>query len=96
VNGIIRERLYVEGRPVAKGDLLYRIEASSYEAQKASSEALLAQAHAALRSAQREFDRQQELKARNVVSQQNLDNAISAREIAEASVKVAEAHLLTT
>ncbi|MCV2892868.1 efflux RND transporter periplasmic adaptor subunit [Lentibacter sp. XHP0401] len=96
VNGIIRERLYVEGRPVAKGDLLYRIDAASYEAQKTSAEALLAQANASLRSAQRELDRQQELKSRNVVSQQNLDNAISAREISSASVKVAEAQLLAT
>lgn len=96
VNGIIRERLYVEGRPVAKGDLLYRIDAASYEAQKASAEALLAQANASLKSAQREFDRQQELKSRNVVSQQNFDNAISALELAKASVKVAEAQVLTT
>lgn len=96
VNGIIRERLYVEGRPVAKGDLLYRIDAATYEAQKASAEAQVAQANATLRSAQREFDRQQALSDRNVVSQQNLDAATSAREIAAASVKVAEAQLLAT
>lgn len=96
VNGIIRERLYVEGRPVAKGDLLYRIDSASYEAQKASAEAQLAQANASLKSAERELGRQQALKARNVVSQQNLDNAVSAREIALASVKVAEAQVLAT
>lgn len=96
VNGIIRERLYVEGRPVEKGDLLYRIDAASYEAQKTSAEAQLAQANASLRSAQREFDRQQELKTRNVVTQQNFDSAISTREIAAASVQVAEAQLLAT
>jgi len=96
VNGLVLERLFVEGRPVEKGDLLYRIDAASYEAQKTSSEALLAQANASLKAAQLEFDRQQELKSRSVVSQQNFDNAISAREIASASVKVAEANVLAT
>lgn len=96
VNGIIRERLFAEGRPVAKGDPLYQIDAASYEAQKAAAQAQLAQANAALKSAQREYDRQQELKARNVVSQQNFDNAISARDTAIATVKVAEAQLLAT
>ena len=96
VNGIIQERLFVEGRPVAKGDLLYRIDDASYQAQKASAEALLTQANASLTSAQTELDRQQALKDRNVVSQQNLDAAVSAREIALASVKVAQAQLLAT
>jgi membrane fusion protein (multidrug efflux system) len=96
VNGIIRERLYVEGRPVAKGDLLYRIDSATYEAQKAAAEAQVAQANATFQSAQREFDRQQALSDRNVVSQQNLDTAVSTREIAAASVKVAEAQLLAT
>ncbi|WP_417270681.1 efflux RND transporter periplasmic adaptor subunit [Celeribacter sp.] len=96
VNGLILERLFVEGRPVEKGDLLYRIDAASYEAQKIAAEAQLAQANASLRAAQLEFDRQQELKSRSVVSQQNLDNAISALEVAKANVKVAEAQVLAT
>jgi len=96
VNGLIRERLFQEGRPVSKGDLLYRIDAASYEALKAAAEAQVAQASATLASAQRELTRQQELKTRNVVSQQNLDTAISTREIAAASLKVAEAQLLAT
>ncbi|MBB3994951.1 membrane fusion protein (multidrug efflux system) [Sulfitobacter undariae] len=96
VSGLIRERLFQEGRPVSKGDLLYRIDAASYEALKAAAEAQVAQASATLASAQRELTRQQELKTRNVVSQQNLDTAISTREIAAASLKVAEAQLLAT
>jgi membrane fusion protein (multidrug efflux system) len=96
VNGLIRERLFVEGRPVAKGDPLYQIDAASYEAQKTLAEAQLAQAKALLDSAQRDYDRQQELKSRNVVSQQNLDSAISARDAAQAATKVAEAQVLST
>ncbi|WP_339694746.1 efflux RND transporter periplasmic adaptor subunit [Celeribacter baekdonensis] len=95
VNGIIRERLFEEGRPVEKGDALYAIDAASYEAQKAVAEAGLAQAKAALKSAMIEYDRQQELKSRNVVAQQNLDSAIAARDSAEAAIKLAEANLLT-
>ncbi|MGB3242975.1 MAG: efflux RND transporter periplasmic adaptor subunit [Sulfitobacter sp.] len=96
VNGLIRERLYVEGRPVIKGDPLYQIDAASYEAQKALAEAQLAQANAVFSSAQREYNRQQELKSRNVVSQQNLDAAVSARDAAQAATKVAEAQVLAT
>jgi len=95
VNGIIRARLFEEGRPVEKGDALYEIDAASYEAQKAVAEAGLAQAKAALKSAMIEYDRQQELKSRNVVAQQNLDSAIAARDSAEAAIKLAEANLLS-
>ena len=96
VSGLIRERLYTEGQPVAKGDLLYRIDDASYQAQKAAAEAQLAQATATLQSADRELSRQEALSARNVVSQQNLDGALSTRDIAAASVKVAQAQLLAT
>lgn len=95
VDGIIRARLFEEGRPVEKGDALYEIDAASYEAQKAVAEAGLAQAKAALKSAMIEYDRQQELKSRNVVAQQNLDSAIAARDSAEAAIKLAEANLLS-
>lgn len=95
VNGIIRARLFEEGRPVEKGDALYEIDAASYEAQKAVAEAGLAQAKASLKSAMIEYDRQQELKSRNVVAQQNLDSAIAARDSAEAAIKLAEANLLS-
>ena len=96
VNGLIQERLFVEGRPVAKGDPLYQIDAASYEAQKASAEAQLALANSTLKSAQREYERELELKSRNVTSQQNLDSAIAARDSAAAATKVAEAQLLAT
>ncbi|MCR8547887.1 efflux RND transporter periplasmic adaptor subunit [Salipiger sp. P9] len=94
VSGIITERLFEEGKPVDEGDALYRIDAASYEAAKAAAEASLAQARAQLSSAEREETRQAELRQRNVTSQQNLDDAIAARDVAAAAVKVAEANLL--
>lgn len=76
-----------------KGDALYRIDAASYEAAKAAAVAGLAQAEAQLRSAQREEQRQTELRERNVASQQAYEDAIAARDMAEAAVKVANAQV---
>lgn len=94
VSGIVTERLFDEGGPVEQGAPLYRIDAASYEAAKAAAEAGLAQAEAQMRAAQREAKRQQELLDRGVISQQVLDDAAAARDVAEAAVKVAEAQVL--
>ncbi|NVK60475.1 MAG: efflux RND transporter periplasmic adaptor subunit [Rhodobacteraceae bacterium] len=95
VGGIIDERLFEEGRDVTRGDPMYRINSATYEAAKAAAEASLAQAEAQLASAEREATRQNELRERNVASQQTLDDALAARDVAAASVKVAEANLLS-
>ncbi len=94
VNGIVTERLFDEGKPVAAGDPLYHIDAATYEAAKAAAEASLAQAQAQFRAAQREEERQKELRDRAVTSQQAFDDAVAARDVAEAAVKVAEAQVL--
>jgi membrane fusion protein (multidrug efflux system) len=94
VSGIVTERTFEEGRPVEKGDPLYRIDPATYEAAKAAAVAGRAQAQAQLRASQREEQRQKELRDRNVTSQQVYEDAISARDVAEAAVKVAEAQVL--
>ena len=94
VSGIITERLFEEGRPVKSGDILYRIDAASYEAQVAATKAALAQSQASLKSAEQEYTRQQTLLERSVASQQDVDRAISERDTAAAAVQVAEANLL--
>ncbi|MEZ5772135.1 MAG: efflux RND transporter periplasmic adaptor subunit [Defluviimonas denitrificans] len=78
---------------MAKNDPLYKIDAASYEATVAAAEAALSQAEATLRSAESEAKRQETLLGRSVVSQQNLDDAIAARDVADAAVKVARANL---
>ncbi len=93
VSGIITDRLFNEGAEVAKNDPLYKIDAASYEATVAAAEAALSQAEATLRSAESEAKRQETLLGRSVVSQQNLDDAIAARDVADAAVKVARANL---
>lgn len=95
VNGLITERLFEEGRPVKEGDPLYRIDPATYEAQKAAAEASVAQAQAQLASAEREVARQETLLQRSVSSQTTYDDAIAARDVAAAAVKVAQANLLS-
>lgn len=93
VNGIVVKRMFKEGSTVKQGDPLYQIDDASYQAQVDAAAAAVAQAKAQLRSAQTEAERQKELLGRSVVSQQNLDNALVARDVAAAAVKVAEAKL---
>lgn len=93
VSGIVVERTFEEGKPVKEGDALYRIDPASYAAAKAAAEAGLAQAEAQLRAAEREEKRQQELLDRNVTSRQVFDDAVAARDVAEAAVKVARAQV---
>ncbi|TDH35099.1 efflux RND transporter periplasmic adaptor subunit [Pseudohoeflea suaedae] len=95
VSGIITERLFEEGSAVKKGDVLYKIDAASYEASVAAARAALAQAEATLENAEREADRQKALLDRSVVSQQEVDSANSARQTAAAAVQVAEANKLS-
>ncbi|MEM8570079.1 MAG: efflux RND transporter periplasmic adaptor subunit [Pseudomonadota bacterium] len=94
VDGIIVERLFEEGSNVEVGDALYRIDPATYEALEAAADAAVAQASATLDTAQRDADRMEALLGRRVVSQQDLDDALSARDAAFAALKVAEAQLL--
>lgn len=93
VNGIITERLFEEGAQVSVNDPLYKIDAASYEAAVQQARASVAQAEAQRRAAEREAKRLQELQARNVASEQALDEASAARETATATVELAKAQL---
>ncbi len=93
VNGIITERLFDEGADVAEGDPLYQIDQSTYEATVRQARASVAQAEAVLRAAEREARRLVELQSRNVASEQALDEAVSARDSAEAGLELARAQL---
>lgn len=95
VDGIITERLFSEGADVSLGDALYRIDSATYEASVAAADAAVAQAQANLDVAQKEEARLQTLLGRRVVSQQDVDDAVGARDGAAAALKVAEAQLLT-
>ena len=93
VNGIITERLFEEGAQVELDAPLYRIDAASYEASVQQARARVSQAEAQLGAAEREAERLQELQARNVASEQALDDALSTRDAASAALELAEAQL---
>jgi membrane fusion protein (multidrug efflux system) len=91
VGGIIEQRLYEEGTPVAAGAVLFQLDPKSYEAQLAAAEAVLARTQAQRNQAAREWNRLKPLAADKVISRKALDDAQSAAELAEADVKAAAA-----
>jgi membrane fusion protein (multidrug efflux system) len=95
VGGILLKRNFVEGAEVRAGDVLFLIDPASYQAALAQAQAQLEQAQAQLTQAQREEKRNITLFQQNAVNQKSRDDAISARELAEASVAAAAAQVQT-
>ncbi|HEY8649281.1 MAG TPA: efflux RND transporter periplasmic adaptor subunit [Chthoniobacterales bacterium] len=91
VSGQIISRDFQDGADVKKGDLLFRIDPRPYQAALDQTQGLLAQAKSQLVLDQITLKRQQELRARNVVSPQDLDTAQGTVNSDEAKVKSAEA-----
>jgi membrane fusion protein, multidrug efflux system len=95
VNGIVTEQLFREGTMVSEGDVLFRIDPTTYEAAVAQARASVTAAEAQLRAAEREFTRVTELSNRGVSTQAAMDAATSARDTAKAQTEVAGAALRT-
>lgn len=91
VTGIIKARPFSEGGEVKAGQLLYQIDASTYEATHASANAALARAEANLHAARLKAQRYAELAKVDAVSQQANDEASTAVKQAEADVASANA-----
>jgi len=92
VTGIVRTRLFEEGREVKTGDPLYQIEAAPYQAALEAAEANRQRAEATVSSAQSRFERQQELIRSNVASRQTLEDAAAVLAQARADVEAAKAN----
>lgn len=93
VTGIIEQRLYEEGDPVAAGAPLFRLDREPFEVRVAAAEADLARARANLTRAERERRRLEPLARENAVSDREIDDARSEAELAAAEVQSAEAAL---
>jgi membrane fusion protein, multidrug efflux system len=91
VNGIIRERNFVEGSSVKAGSILYRIDPAPYEAALAQAKAALAVAEATVPPAKSRAERLKGLVEIKAVGQQDYDEAIATLLRAEASVQSAKA-----
>lgn len=91
VSGFLKEIAYQDGTPVKKGAHLFTIEPEPYQLKLQQAQAAEAGAEATLTQAQAEFDRQQELAARQVVSRAALDTATANRDSARAKLLQAQA-----
>jgi len=93
ITGLIEQRLFEEGGEVEAGQILFRIDAAPFEARKQAAEAALAEADARLVQAVREARRLTPLAKKQAVSQRELDDALSNRDLARAAVAAAKAEL---
>src|SRR5437899_8960566 len=90
VSGQIIARNFQDGADMKKGDLLFTIDPRPYQAALEQAQGQLGQAQSKLVLDQITLKRQQELRARNVISPQDLDTAQATVKSDEATVKTAE------
>lgn len=90
VSGQITARHFQDGADVKQGDLLFTIDSRPYQAALDQAQGQLGQAKSKLVLDQITLKRQQELRARNVISPQDLDTAQATVKGDEATVKTAE------
>jgi membrane fusion protein (multidrug efflux system) len=95
VDGIVLSRPFKEGADVKASQLLFQIDPAPYRAALASAEAMLANAEAAVVSATLLAERYKALLAGNGVAQQDYDNAVASRGMAEANVATGKAAVQT-
>ncbi|TAJ36560.1 MAG: efflux RND transporter periplasmic adaptor subunit [Reyranella sp.] len=93
VEGFLTEIKYTDGAFMKKGDLLFQIEQTMYQAKVKEAQAELAAAKAALVQAEAEFTRQETLLRQNVSAQATFDVAKAKRDSARANVENQEGNL---
>jgi membrane fusion protein (multidrug efflux system) len=93
VSGILLKRNFREGGTVKKGDSLFTIDPEPFRVALARAEADLGIAEARLAQARREAARLRPVFKSKAVSQKELDDAVSAEQIAEAEVQSARARV---
>jgi membrane fusion protein (multidrug efflux system) len=93
VSGILLQRRYEEGSAVRQGDVLFRIDPARYRAAVEQARAELGVERAKLAEALRQGERLKVLVTNKLVSAQQLDEAISVYEVAEANTAAAQARL---
>jgi membrane fusion protein (multidrug efflux system) len=91
VEGFIQTIDFKEGNPVRKGQLLYTIDPSQYQAALAQAKGTLAEAEAQLARARQDVVRYEPLVAKNAISRQEYETAVVVQRAAEASVEAAKA-----
>lgn len=95
VSGVLQEMSFVEGAKVKEGDVLFRIDPASYEAEYARAKAQLQEAQAQISRTQRDAERATALFKRQFGTEKARDDAVSAYQLAQAGVAVAQAQVKT-
>jgi membrane fusion protein (multidrug efflux system) len=95
IGGIVQKRVFTEGSTVNAGDLLYQIDPSSYQAAYDSAKATVAKDEATFNAADLKAKRQAALLAIAAISAQDNEDALAARQEAEATLAGARADLET-
>ena len=93
ITGKVVDVLVDQGDRVISGQVVARLEATDYESSVRVSDAALGQAQAELAKAKLDLLRMHNLRAKEFVSQADLDTAETAHRVAEARVKSAEANM---
>src|SRR5712691_10282862 len=91
VEGYLLRQVYKEGQYVKAGDLMFEVDPRQVRAALEQASGALAQAEAQLAKAARDVERFTRLAAERAVSQQELDDALSAQRNAKAAVDSARA-----
>jgi membrane fusion protein (multidrug efflux system) len=94
VTGIVKERLFQEGRNVKMGDLLYQIDPVPFQAAAMSAKAMVAQAEARLVQAKQNQARVKPLLSEQAVSQKDVDDAVAEELAAKAALEDTKAQLV--
>ena len=93
VNGIVLKRNFKEGERVTRGESLFTIDPAPFQVALARAEADLGVAQAKYEQARRDAARLKPVLEAKAVSQKELDDAVSAEQIAAAEVKSAQARV---
>jgi membrane fusion protein, multidrug efflux system len=93
VPGYVREQVYRDGSFVKQGELLFLIDPLLTQAAVTGALGAAAASRAALEKAELDVKRLEPLAARGIASQQDLDNARAARQLAQANVLSAQGSL---
>lgn len=93
VDGVLEEIHFLEGRDVEKGQLLYVIDPTPFQAKVVEAEGRLAEATTRLAKAASDLERIRPLAEMDAVSKQDLDAAVAQFEAAQGSLQAAEAQV---
>jgi membrane fusion protein (multidrug efflux system) len=95
VSGVLLKRLFTEGQTVKAGQPLFQIEPTLYQASANEAQANLATSQAALVTAKLQAERYQQLGKQQMISQQDVDDAVATYRQAAAQSDASRAALDT-